>query len=261
MGAESKLFSTQMSQRIISTRQGRLRGILIQFPDQSLPPVEAYLGLEYASLLGGELRFMPPTSSPSTGWDGVRTALKFKPVCPQRLPDVELLEGHAPSHVVQRLRRILPFLEPQQEDCLYLNIYVPVRERNSSELLPVVLFVHGESYDVGTGNAYDGSVLSAFGRVVVVTFNYRLGVLGFLTTNDSHAPGNYAILDQVAALHWIADNIEAFGGNPAAVTVFGHGAGGVMANLHAVASYSRSKSLPAGNHSQRFGAVTVGLVT
>jgi len=125
---DGKVFSTQMSRRVVSTRYGRLRGILIDLPEPTLLPVEAYLGLEYASLLGGELRFLPPTS-PVTRWDGVRTALKFKPVCPQPLPDLNELAQRAPAAVVDRLRRIVPFLEQQQEDCLYLNVYVPVRGR------------------------------------------------------------------------------------------------------------------------------------
>jgi len=123
---DAKVFSTQMSRRVVSTRYGRLRGILIDLPEPTLPQVEAYLGLEYASLLGGELRFLPPTS-PVTRWDGIRTALKFKPVCPQPLPDLNELTQHAPVAAVDRLRRIVPFLDQQQEDCLYLNVYVPVR--------------------------------------------------------------------------------------------------------------------------------------
>jgi len=114
---DAKLFSTQMSQRIINTAHGRLRGLLINLPNATLPPVEAYLGLEYASLRGRELRFMPPTVGGAAAWDGVRTALKFRPICPQNVP----------THIAsERLGRILPFLEPQQEDCLYLNVYVPL---------------------------------------------------------------------------------------------------------------------------------------
>jgi len=123
---DGKVFSTQMSRRVVITRYGSIRGILIDLPEPTLPPVEAYLGLEYGSLLGGELRFLPPTS-PVTRWDGVRTALKFKPVCPQPLPDLNDVARRAPASVVDRLRRIVPFLEQQQEDCLYLNVYVPVR--------------------------------------------------------------------------------------------------------------------------------------
>jgi len=138
---DGKVFSTQMSRRVVTTRYGRLRGILVDLPEPTLPPVEAYLGLEYGSLLGGELRFLPPTS-PVSRWDGVRTALKFKPVCPQPLPDLDDLAQRAPASDVDRLRRVVPFLDQQQEDCLYLNVYVPVRGQQSviCHFLPGVLF-------------------------------------------------------------------------------------------------------------------------
>jgi len=114
---DAKLFSTQMSQRIINTPHGRLRGLLITLPNGTLPSVEAYLGLEFASLRGRELRFMPPTVGRTGAWTGVKTALKFRPICPQPVPS---------DITSERLARLLPFLEPQQEDCLYLNVYVPL---------------------------------------------------------------------------------------------------------------------------------------
>jgi len=125
----AKVIATQMSQRIVTTQYGRLRGILVTFPERRLPDVEAYLGLEYASLLGGELRFMPPTS-PIVHWDGVRAAHKFKPVCPQKLANLDNLELTMPRRRVNHLRRLRPFLERQQEECLSLNVYVPVRGLN-----------------------------------------------------------------------------------------------------------------------------------
>ena len=123
---EGKVFATQMTHRVTSTQYGKLRGLQVTLPDPELPQVEAYLGLEYASLLAGDLRFMPPTS-PVNRWSDVRPAIKFKPVCPQKLPD---LDGEAlkrmPTEKVEHLRRLIPFLERQNEDCLNLNIYVPV---------------------------------------------------------------------------------------------------------------------------------------
>jgi len=129
---DAKLFSTQMSQRIINTAYGRLRGLLITLPNRTLPPVEAYLGLEYASLRGRELRFMPPTVSRTGPWYGVKTALKFRPICPQ----------HVPAEIrSERLGRILPFLEPQQEDCLYLNVYVPLGPSPGTCISTTVIYV------------------------------------------------------------------------------------------------------------------------
>jgi len=124
----SKVFATQMSPRVIDTQYGKIRGVLITLPNRSLPAVEAYFGLQYASVLGGVLRFMPPTS-PMEKWDGIRVALKFRPVCPQRIPNLDDLEQHMPLSRVNHFKRLIPFLEKQQEECLNLNIYLQLRGR------------------------------------------------------------------------------------------------------------------------------------
>ena len=117
----------QLSSKVRDTQSGSVRGLLLTLPgltDQ--PQVEAYLGLQYASLLGGELRFMPPTG-PIHKWEGVRETKSFGPVCPQRLPDLDRLAKSMPLGYVKKLRRLMKYIEVQTEDCLYLNIYVPVR--------------------------------------------------------------------------------------------------------------------------------------
>lgn len=140
VGVEGRLPTTQ-SPRVIETSQGRLRGILVNLaaspgrPGRPLPPVEAYLGLQYATTLGGALRFMPPTAT-NEKWGGVRLALNFRPVCPQPIVDVERLllrqsrSGSTLTTItrarLEHLRRLAPFVERQSEDCLNLNIYVPV---------------------------------------------------------------------------------------------------------------------------------------
>uniref|UniRef100_T1KY80 Carboxylesterase type B domain-containing protein n=1 Tax=Tetranychus urticae TaxID=32264 RepID=T1KY80_TETUR len=101
----------------------------------------------------------------------------------------------------------------------------------SASLHPVVVFIHGESYEWNSGSVYDGSILSSFGNVIVVTINYRLGVLGFYPAMDGSSRGNFGLMDQVAALHWIQENIEGFGGNPGNVTIHGHGHGAALVNL------------------------------
>ena len=126
MLVQAKVFATQMSPRVITTQYGKLRGVLVTLPSRHLPQVEAYLGLQYASVLGGELRFMPPTS-PMETWDGIRVALKFRPVCPQQIPTEEDLLKRLPVGRVEHFMRLIPFLERQAEECLNLNIYVPVR--------------------------------------------------------------------------------------------------------------------------------------
>uniref|UniRef100_A0A182JAK3 Carboxylesterase type B domain-containing protein n=2 Tax=Anopheles atroparvus TaxID=41427 RepID=A0A182JAK3_ANOAO len=102
------------------------------------------------------------------------------------------------------------------------------RESSNSQKFAVMVFVHGESYEWNSGNPYDGSVLASYGQILVVTINYRLGILGFLNANVdrfSKAPANYGLMDIIAALHWIQENIDAFGGDPKSVTLAGHGTG------------------------------------
>jgi len=126
---DAKVYATQMSARVVETQFGKLRGVLISLPGGSpsdVGSVEAYFGLQYASVLGGELRFMPPTS-PMEKWNGIRVALKFRRVCPQRLPDLDELERRLPLTAVNHWKRLMPFLEKQQEECLNLNVYVPLR--------------------------------------------------------------------------------------------------------------------------------------
>jgi len=135
-GVDAKVYATQMSPRVVDTQFGKLRGVLIALPgsrSDALPgsrselgPVEAYFGLQYASVLGGQLRFMPPTS-PMEKWNGIRVALKFRAVCPQPLPDLDDLERRLPLAALNHWKRLMPFLEKQQEECLNLNIYAPLR--------------------------------------------------------------------------------------------------------------------------------------
>ncbi|KGL83520.1 Fatty acyl-CoA hydrolase precursor, medium chain, partial [Tinamus guttatus] len=112
------------------------------------------------------------------------------------------------------------------EDCLYLNVYSP-SGAGEQEKLPVFVWIHGGGFVLGAASPYDGSALAAFDNVVVVTIQYRLGILGYFSTGDEHAQGNWGYLDQVAALRWIQENIIKFGGNPASVTIAGESAGGI----------------------------------
>lgn len=103
---------------------------------------------------------------------------------------------------------------------------------------PVLLFIHGESYDWGSGNPYDGSVLAGYTDQVIVTINYRLGVLGFLNANvaphERARVANYGLMDQIAALHWVQSNIAFFGGEPNNVTIMGQGTGAACVHFLAI---------------------------
>ncbi|XP_026831901.1 acetylcholinesterase-like [Drosophila erecta] len=120
----------QLSSRIINTRNGAISGVIVQLDGRHLDPVEAYRGIPYASPPVGNLRFMPPVSAAM--WSGVKKADRFSPVCPQRLPDIHnetaALE-RMPKGRLEYLKRLLPYLQNQSEDCLYLNIYVPIQAK------------------------------------------------------------------------------------------------------------------------------------
>ncbi|XP_044731234.1 neuroligin-4, Y-linked [Chrysoperla carnea] len=231
-----------LTSRTVRTKYGDVSGIIVSLDSRHLEPVEVFRGIPYAMPPTGNLRFMPPVTGAL--WSGVKLADKFSPVCPQRLPDIRN-ETAALKRMsrgrLEYLKRLLPYLQNQSEDCLYLNIYAPVQAgtregggSNNFRRYPVMVFIHGESYEWNSGNPYDGSVLASYGGVVVVTINYRLGVLGFLNANTdtyTRSPANYGLMDQIAALHWLQENIAVFGGDPTNVTIVGHGTGSACVNF------------------------------
>ncbi|BFF89407.1 neuroligin 4-like [Drosophila madeirensis] len=228
--------NARLGHRIVQTRYGRLHGLILPLDSfRFLRSVEVFLGVPYATPPTKQNRFSP-TRAPAP-WDGIRISDKYSPVCPQRLPNIQnetaALEK-MPKGRLEYLKRLLPFLENQSEDCLYLNVFSPVNAGANEKKLPVMVFIHGESFEWSSGNPYDGSILASYGEVVVVTLNYRLGILGFLNANPSpHAHArvaNYGLMDQMAALHWIQQNIQKFGGDPNAVTLAGHGTGAACIN-------------------------------
>ncbi|MEC3839905.1 carboxylesterase/lipase family protein [Bacillus amyloliquefaciens] len=182
--------------------------------------VRTWKGIPYAKPPVGELRFKAP--EPPAPWDGVKNADSFGPVCPQPADLLSMsFSGDVP---------------PQSEDCLYLNVFAPDSEGGKR---PVMVWIHGGAFFLGAGSepTYDASALAADGDVIVVTLNYRLGPFGFLHlfSIDDTYPGNIGMLDQIAALRWVKDNISAFGGDPDNVTVFGESAGGMsIASLMAM---------------------------
>ncbi|KAM8834622.1 neuroligin-2-like [Synchiropus picturatus] len=239
---------------IVSTGYGKVRGIRKELSNEILGPVEQFLGVPYATAPIGERRFQPPEAPGS--WQEIRNATQFAPVCPQNVHGV-LPEIMLPVWFTDNLDAAATYVVNQSEDCLYLNIYIPTEDgpltkKNDESTMnrpkdedirdrrkkPVMLFIHGGSYMEGSGNMFDGSVLAAYGNVIVVTMNYRLGVLGFLSTGDQSAKGNYGLLDQIQALRWLNENIGHFGGDPERITIFGSGAGAACVNLLILSHHS-----------------------
>uniref|UniRef100_A0A8C1MAC4 Neuroligin 2a n=1 Tax=Cyprinus carpio TaxID=7962 RepID=A0A8C1MAC4_CYPCA len=210
----------------VTTNYGKLRGIKKELNNEILGPVEQYLGIPYATAPIGDRRFQPPEAPGS--WQEVRNATQFAPVCPQNVHGV-LPEIMLPVWFTDNLDVAATYIQNQSEDCLYLNVYVPteddIRDRRKK---PVMLFIHGGSYMEGTGNMFDASVLAAYGNVIVVTMNYRLGVLGFLSTGDQSAKGNYGLLDQIQALRWLNENIGQFGASCVDLLILSHHSEGLF---------------------------------
>uniref|UniRef100_A0A452RIA2 Neuroligin 2 n=1 Tax=Ursus americanus TaxID=9643 RepID=A0A452RIA2_URSAM len=243
---------------VVNTAYGRVRGVRRELNNEILGPVVQFLGVPYATPPLGARRFQPPEAPAS--WPGVRNATTLPPACPQNLhgalPAIML-----PVWFTDNLEAAATYVQNQSEDCLYLNLYVPTEDgkgtgtrlgtprtqpthiRDSGKK-PVMLFLHGGSYMEGTGNMFDGSVLAAYGNVIVATLNYRLGVLGFLSTGDQAAKGNYGLLDQIQALRWLSENIAHFGGDPERITIFGSGAGASCVNLLILSHHSEGMGHP-----------------
>lgn len=211
VGAFALAFAANVSfaQTVVATSGGAVRGTV-------KGDAEAFLGIPYAAPPVGPLRWREPQGA--APWQGVREASAFGPVCQQGVP--------APWGPYTAEFLAAP---PMSEDCLTLNIWRP---QHAVKKLPVLVFIHGGGFGGGAGSLpiYDGAKLAARGAVVV-TINYRVGVLGFMAhpalTAESPlgSSGNYGLLDQIAALKWVRANAAAFGGDAANVTVSGESAG------------------------------------
>ncbi|NXK01870.1 SASB hydrolase, partial [Herpetotheres cachinnans] len=200
----------------VVTKYGRVQGYQSKV-DVAGRSVNVFLGLPFAKPPVGPLRFSEP--QPPERWKGVRDATSYPPMCLQ-----DKVQGQVFSDTITNRKEKV--LLQMSEDCLYLNVYTPVSTENE-EKLPVFVWIHGGGLIFGAASSYDGSALAAFDNVVVVTIQYRLGIVGYFSTGDKHARGNWGYLDQVAALQWIQENIIYFGGDPGSVTIAGESAGGI----------------------------------
>ncbi|XP_035297302.1 carboxylesterase 1C-like isoform X1 [Cricetulus griseus] len=205
---------------VVDTVHGKVLGKYVSL-EGFTQPVAVFLGVPFAKPPLGSLRFVPPQSPEP--WNFVKNATSYPPMCSQ-----DAVGGQVLSELFTNRKESIPL--QFSEDCLYLNIYTPADLTKSSRL-PVMVWIHGGGLMVGGASTYDGLALSAHENVVVVMIQYRLGVFGLLSTGDEHSPGNWGHLDQVAALHWVQDNIANFGGNPGSVTIFGESAGGASVSV------------------------------
>jgi len=223
VGAAQKKSSTQTPAKpdivandenaIVETTAGKVRGY-------TRNGIYTFKGIPYAASTAGKARFLPPTKP--TPWTGVRSSMQYGYVCPQ---------GPRAGWANDEEAWMFSWDDGiPNEDCLRVNIWTPA---NDNKKRPVMVWLHGGGFQAGSGQelkSYDGERLSRRGDVVVVSLNHRIGVLGHLNLaayGESYASsGNLGMLDLVAALEWVRDNIAHFGGDPANVTIFGQSGGG-----------------------------------
>src|SRR5579884_3870530 len=199
---------------VVETVSGKLRGL-------AAGGIFAFKGVPYGADTGGANRFMPPF--PPAPWTEVREAFAYRGQAPQapdrarRRPELETVLGPADA-------------TPEGEDCLTLNIWTPGLDAAKR---PVMVWLHGGAFAYGSGNraVTDGANLARRGDVVVISVNHRLNIFGFLHLADLGGErfagsGNAGMLDQIAALEWVRDNVAGFGGDPGNVTIFGESGGG-----------------------------------
>ncbi|KAL7646027.1 UNVERIFIED_CONTAM: hypothetical protein RMT77_002928 [Armadillidium vulgare] len=202
---------------LIQVKQGLVKGI----KDKSLGEKEfySYLGIPFAEPPEGKLRFKDPV--PLESWDGILDGTKPPVSCLQgslfNLPNTLTVSG--------------------KEDCLRLNVYTKVPNQQNKKL-PVMVFIHGGAFVLGSANEYQPYILMNE-DIVLVVIQYRVGIFGFLSTEDSVMPGNMGLKDQQLALKWVKGNIESFGGDSNSITIFGESAGGASVHYQVLSPGSK----------------------
>jgi carboxylesterase type B len=204
--------------------QGLRHHLDLSVPDKD---VDVFLGIPFAEPPLGPLRFRPPQTFKANWTHDDPFQANLLPAACHQMTDTKLE------------RRIVDDWNPNtnvSEDCLYLNVWRPSTAATAvgSAAKTVMVWIYGGGFHSGSSSLsmYDGSVMSLKGDVIVVSMQYRVGVLGFLTLDDESAPGNVGLLDQQLALQWVHDHIAAFGGDPGRVTLFGESAGAVSVSYH-----------------------------
>ncbi|XP_064471428.1 acetylcholinesterase-1-like [Ornithodoros turicata] len=207
---------------LVQTSTGLVEGIKMDVHGRML---DVFLGIPFAEPPIGDLRFRKPVAV--RPWSGMYNASRMGPPCYQ------VFYSSTWDWAIPK--------RDYSEDCLHLNIWAPSCNQTKCPLKPVLIFIYGGGFNIGSTDweFYDGRMLAAYGDVVMASMNYRLGPLGFLNAGNDEAPGNMGLFDQNMALKWIHTNARAFGGDPNHIVLIGESAGAVSAGMHLISPLSK----------------------
>ncbi|CAI2353620.1 unnamed protein product [Caenorhabditis sp. 36 PRJEB53466] len=225
MGGHLSHLKREEHSHVLNATCGPIRGNAYRHGDKI---VDGYLGIPFAKPPVGELRFKKPVEAEK--WTETRDCTEYGPRCPQSGPFCEII--HFQKNDV-----------PDEANCLTMNVFAPRWESDEFKSgRPVMVYIHGGGFELSASKEYcDYSVSGTLPLkdVVVVTLNYRLGIVGFFTTGDELCRGNFGMWDQTLALKWVQKHIASFGGDPKNVTIFGQSAGGGSVDILALSPHSR----------------------
>ncbi|CAF1248247.1 unnamed protein product [Rotaria sp. Silwood1] len=229
------IFESISSISLLNTTSGIYIGHTVNYRDIT---IQQYLGIEYGRINKRFERAEPIIRKNNS----IINATSFGPVCKPTINSCTINNDKYPlttSCIVTY--GIFSITSSPNEQCLYLNVYIPINHNNNVRKKPIFMWIHGGSSQVGTGNMFDGTILAALGDIIVVTFNFRLNLFGFLSSGDERLEGNLGLYDQSMVLDWIYENSEALGGDIERITIGGHSAGAPHAYYLAMSPFNRGR--------------------
>ena len=228
------VFNSTCAGHLLNTTSGIYTGNTVYYRNIT---IHQYLGIEYGRIKKRFERAEPIIRQN----DSIINATSFGSVCiPTKGSCTTNTDIHPVTMTCSVNYGIFSIKSITTEQCLFLNVYIPVTNNNKSKKA-ILMWIHGGSGQVGTGNVFDGTILAALGDIIVITCNFRLNLFGFLSSGDERLEGNLGLYDQSMVLDWIYDNSEALGGDINRITVGGQSAGASHAYYLAISPFSRGR--------------------
>lgn len=230
----SSIFDLTCAVQLLNTTSGIYVGRTVNYGDVI---VQQYLGIQYGQI---DKRFHRAKLN-TRKTNQIIAATSLGPLCkPTAGSCVTSSGGHPPVSYCSVSYGIFSVRLSTAEQCLFLNVFIPVTT-NKKEKKAIFMWIHGGSGQIGTGNVFDGTIFAASGDIIVITFNFRLNLFGFLSSGDDRLEGNLGLYDQALVLDWIYKNADALGGDIERITVGGHSAGAPHAYYLAISPFNNGR--------------------